>query len=151
MTLRFRLTFWFTILLALVLIFFALIFHTFVSNTLYRQMETTLRSQAEQVVVILERSIDPARARLPAPIILSSQVYAQATTPLGIVFDFVGQLDGIGHAVAGGGSGAKSGRRGRPVRHTLRTTPGAGLQRAGVGTFRRVRRHGADRRVTDSH
>lgn len=61
MTLRFRLTFWNTVMLALVLAIFALAFHTFVANTLYNQLEATIRSQAEQVVQIFQSGIDPSR------------------------------------------------------------------------------------------
>lgn len=62
MTLRFRLTFWNTVMLALVLAIFALAFHTFVANTLYNQLEATIRSQAEQVVQIFQSGIDPSRS-----------------------------------------------------------------------------------------
>ena len=87
MTLRFRLTFWNTVMLALVLAIFALAFHTFVANTLYNQLEATIRSQAEQVVQIFQSGIDPSRARLPRTIILSSQVLAQTTTVTGEITD----------------------------------------------------------------
>lgn len=87
MTLRFRLTFWYTVLLAVVLVIFALAFHTFVANTLYNQVEDITRSQTEQVVQILQENIDPSRARLPTAIVLTSQSYAQATTAAGVVFD----------------------------------------------------------------
>lgn len=87
MTLRFRLTFWYTVFLALVLVVFALVFHTFVANTLYSQVEDTIRGQAEQVVQILEGSIDPSRARLPVPIVVTSQSFAQATKASGEIVD----------------------------------------------------------------
>lgn len=87
MTLRFRLTFWYTVLLALVLVIFALTFHTFVANTLYNQLEGTIRSQTEQVVQILQSNIDPSRARLPSAIVLSSQAMAQATTLSGAIVE----------------------------------------------------------------
>ncbi|MCB0002310.1 MAG: two-component sensor histidine kinase, partial [Anaerolineae bacterium] len=66
MTLRFRLTFWYTVLLALVLVIFALVFRAFVANTLYNELEDTIRSQTEQVVQILQSNIDPSRARIPS-------------------------------------------------------------------------------------
>ena len=74
-------------MLALVLAIFALAFHTFVANTLYNQLEATIRSQAEQVVQIFQSGIDPSRARLPRTIILSSQVLAQTTTVTGEITD----------------------------------------------------------------
>ncbi|MEZ4770322.1 MAG: ATP-binding protein [Caldilineales bacterium] len=87
MTLRFRLTFWNTIMLAIVLAVFALTFHTFVANTLYNQVEDTIRSQTEQVVEILQGNIDPSRAQLPAAVVLSSQSMAQATSVTGSLIE----------------------------------------------------------------
>ena len=88
MTLRFRLTFWYTVLLAVVLLVFALGFHTVVAQTLYREVDDTIRSQAEQVVAVFEANIDPMRGRLPATaIVFASQVFAQATTVDGVVID----------------------------------------------------------------
>ena len=81
MTLRFRLTLWYTILLALMLLTFALVFHGVLARTLYNQVDDTIRSQAEQIVNIFEKNIDPAAAKLPTAIVLSSQVFAQATSP----------------------------------------------------------------------
>ncbi len=83
MTLRFRLTLWYTILLALMLLTFALVFHGVLARTLSEQVDDTLRSQAEQIVTIFEQNIDPAAAQLPTAIVLSSQVFAQATTSTG--------------------------------------------------------------------
>ncbi|MCB0228106.1 MAG: HAMP domain-containing protein, partial [Anaerolineae bacterium] len=87
MTLRFRLTFWYTVLLALVLVIFALVFRAFVANTLYNELEDTIRSQTEQVVQILQSNIDPSRARIPSAIVLSSQAMAQATTVTGSIVE----------------------------------------------------------------
>ena len=88
MTLRFRLTFWYTILLAVVLLIFALGFHMFVARALYSEVDDTIRSQAEQVVAVFEGNIDPTRSRLPATaIVFASQVYAQATSIDGAVID----------------------------------------------------------------
>ena len=87
MTLRFRLTFWYTVLLALVLVIFALVFRAFVANTLYNELEDTIRSQTEQVVQILQSNIDPSRARIPSAIVLSSQDMAQATTVTGSIVE----------------------------------------------------------------
>jgi heavy metal sensor kinase len=83
MTLRFRLTLWYTILLALMLLTFALVFHGVLARTLSEQVDDTLRSQAEQIVTIFEKNINPAAAQLPTAIVLSSQVFAQATTSTG--------------------------------------------------------------------
>ncbi len=83
MTLRFRLTLWYTTLLALMLLTFALVFHGVLARTLYAQVDDTIRSQAEQIVNIFEKNIDPAAAKLPTAIVLSSQVFAQATSATG--------------------------------------------------------------------
>ncbi len=88
MTLRFRLTFWYTLLLAVVLLIFALGFHAVVARALYNEVDDTIQSQAEQVVAVFEANIDPMRSRLPAPaIVFASQVFAQATTVEGAVID----------------------------------------------------------------
>ncbi len=88
MTLRFRLTFWYTVLLAVVLLIFALGYHTVVARALYNEVDDTIRSQAEQVVSVFEGNIDPTRGRLPATaIVFASQVFAQATSSDGAVID----------------------------------------------------------------
>jgi two-component system, OmpR family, sensor kinase len=88
MTLRFRLTFWYTVLLAVVLLIFALGFHMVVARALYREVDDTIRSQAEQVVAVFEGNIEPTRSRLPATaIVFASQVFAQATSIEGVVID----------------------------------------------------------------
>lgn len=88
MTLRFRLTFWYTVLLAVVLLIFALGFHAVVARALYVEVDDTIQSQAEQVVAVFEANIDPMRSRLPAPaIVFASQVFAQASTLEGAVID----------------------------------------------------------------
>lgn len=95
MTLRFRLTIWYTVLLALVLVIFALVFRAVVANTLYNELENTIRSQAEQVVEILQSNIDPSRARLPSAIVLSSQAMAQATTVTGSIVESTPNMMGL--------------------------------------------------------
>ena len=88
MTLRFRLTFWYTVLLAVVLLIFALGFHMVVAQALYNEVDDTIRSQAEQVVAVFEVNIDPMRSRLPnTAIVFASQVFAQATSIDGAVID----------------------------------------------------------------
>lgn len=88
MTLRFRLTFWYTVLLAVVLLVFALGFHLVVAQALYNEVDDTIRSQAEQAVAVFEVNIDPMRSRLPnTAIVFASQVYAQATSIEGAVID----------------------------------------------------------------
>ncbi len=88
MTLRFRLTFWYTVLLAVVLLIFALGFHMVVAQALYNEVDSTIRSQAEQVVAVFEVNIDPMRSRLPnTAIVFASQVFAQATSVEGAVID----------------------------------------------------------------
>ncbi|MFZ2488365.1 MAG: HAMP domain-containing sensor histidine kinase [Anaerolineae bacterium] len=88
MTLRFRLTFWYTILLAVVLLIFALGFQLVVTQALLNDVDNTIRSQAEQVVAVFEGSIDPARGQLPnTAIVFAAQVYAQAITANGTVMD----------------------------------------------------------------
>lgn len=88
MTLRFRLTFWYTLLLAVVLLVFALGFHMVVARVLYNEVDDTIRSQAEQVVTVFEGNIDPTRSQLPATaIVFASQVFAQATSMDGVVID----------------------------------------------------------------
>jgi heavy metal sensor kinase len=88
MTLRFRLTFWYTLLLAVVLLIFALSFHAVVARALYREVDDTIRSQAERFVTVFEASIDPRRSRLPGTaIVFASQVFAQATTIDGELID----------------------------------------------------------------
>lgn len=88
MTLRFRLTFWYTLLLAVVLLVFALGFHMVVARVLYNEVDDTIRSQAEQVVAVFEGNIDPTRSQLPATaIVFASQVFAQATSIDGVVID----------------------------------------------------------------
>jgi heavy metal sensor kinase len=88
MTLRFRLTFWYTVLLAVVLLIFALGFHAVVARALYSEVDDTIRSQAEQVVAVFEVNIDPMRSRLPSTaIVFASQVFAQATSVEGVVID----------------------------------------------------------------
>ncbi len=83
MTLRFRLTLWYTILLALMLLTFAFVFHAVLARALSNQVDDTIRSQAEQIVKIFEKNIDPTAAQMPTAIVLSSQVFAQATTAAG--------------------------------------------------------------------
>lgn len=88
MTLRFRLTFWYTVLLAIVLLIFALGFHMVVAQALYNEVDATIRSQAEQVVAVFEVNIDPMRSRLPSTaIVFASQVFAQATSVEGAIID----------------------------------------------------------------
>ncbi len=87
MTLRFRLTLWYTILLALMLLTFALVVHGVLARTLANQVDDTIRSQAEQIVRIFEQNIDPASAKLPTAIVLASQVFAQAITPDGEIIN----------------------------------------------------------------
>lgn len=88
MTLRFRLTFWYTLLMAVVLLIFALGFQAVVARALYNEVDDTIQSQAEQVVAVFEANIDPMRSRLPTPaIVFASQVFAQATTVEGAVID----------------------------------------------------------------
>ena len=87
MTLRFRLTFWNTVMLALVLVIFALAFHTFVADTLYNQLEGTIRNQTELLVQILQGNIDPSRAQLPAALLLSSRSMAQTTSITGSIYE----------------------------------------------------------------
>lgn len=94
MTLRFRLTLWYTALLAVVLLLFALGFHVVVARVLYDEVDDTLRSQAEQIVSIFQGNIDPERSNLPTAIVLASQVFAQASTAEGKVIDTSASLAG---------------------------------------------------------
>ncbi|MEA3335988.1 MAG: ATP-binding protein [Chloroflexota bacterium] len=87
MTLRVRLTLWFTLLLALVLLAFAFLYHTVLSRTLFNHVDTALRSQAEQVVSIFEADFDPTKAQIPTAIVLAPQFFAQAATPDGRIID----------------------------------------------------------------
>ncbi len=88
MTLRFRLTFWYTLLLAVVLLIFALGFHAVVARALYNEVDEMLQSQAQQTVAFFEATIDPTRGRLPIlTVVFASQVFAQATTVDGAVID----------------------------------------------------------------
>jgi heavy metal sensor kinase len=87
MTLRLRLTLWYTLLLAVVLFLFAVIFQASLARILFNQLDDTLSSQAEQVVAIFEADIDPTQARLPTAIVLASQFFAQATTISGTIID----------------------------------------------------------------
>ncbi len=88
MTLRFRLTFWYTLLLAVVLLVFVLAFQAVVARALYGEVDEMIQSQAERVVVVFEANIDPMRSRLPIPaIVFASQVFAQASTVQGAVID----------------------------------------------------------------
>lgn len=87
MTLRLRLTLWYTAWLTIVLVIFDLLFHTILARTLTDQVQNTLQSQAERVVAIYEADIDPSQVRLPTTIIFASQVLAQASNPNGDVLD----------------------------------------------------------------
>ncbi|MBE2232847.1 MAG: HAMP domain-containing protein [Anaerolinea sp.] len=88
MTLRFRLTFWYTLLLAVVLLLFAVGFQAVVARALYGEVDDMIQSQAERVVAVFEANIDPMRSRLPIPaIVFASQVFAQASTLQGTVID----------------------------------------------------------------
>ena len=87
MTLRLRLTLWYTLLLAVILLIFAMLFHAILARTLFSQVDDTVRSQADQVVAILQADIDPTRSRLPVAIVLASQVLAQAMKADGEVYD----------------------------------------------------------------
>ncbi len=87
MTLRVRLTLWYTLLLAVVLVLFAVLFHTVLARTLSRDIEETLQVQAHQIVTVFEADINPTRANLPTTIVLGSQVLAQATTTNGSIID----------------------------------------------------------------
>ncbi len=88
MTLRFRLTFWYTLLLAVVLLIFALSFHVVVARVLYSEVDEMIQSQAQQFAAVLEATIDPTRGRLPnLTIVFTSQVFTQATTTNGAVID----------------------------------------------------------------
>lgn len=87
MTLRLRLTLWYTILLAVVLVLFSVLFHTYLERTLFRQVENTIESQARQLVAIFEADFDASRSRLPTTIVLPSEVLAQVATPSGLIID----------------------------------------------------------------
>lgn len=87
MTLRSRLTLWYTLLLGVVLVIFAVLFQATLARTLFTQVDVRIRSQAEQVVAIFEADIDPTKARLPTTIVLASEVLAQAATPEGLILD----------------------------------------------------------------
>ncbi|MER2600709.1 MAG: ATP-binding protein [Caldilineales bacterium] len=89
MTIRSRLIFWYTLLLAGVLLLFVMGFQMVVARTLYSDVDNTLRSQAEQVVALFESNLDPARMELPAntAIVFAAQVYAQTTSPDGSLID----------------------------------------------------------------
>ena len=83
MSIRLRLTLWYTGLLGVSLLLFGLIIYSLLSQTLQTDLNNTLRGQASQAIAVIEQQIDPSqalrtgRAYLPTTIVFADQVYAQ--------------------------------------------------------------------------
>ena len=86
MSIRLRLTLWYTGLLGVSLLLFGLIIYSLLSQTLQTDLNNTLRGQASQAIAVIEQQIDPSqalrtgRAYLPTAIVFADQVYAQLVT-----------------------------------------------------------------------
>ncbi|MCC7354994.1 MAG: sensor histidine kinase, partial [Anaerolineae bacterium] len=100
MSIRLRLTLWYTALLGAGFLLFGILFYSFLGRTLRTELEDTIRSQAGSVTSLFEREPDPfnalrsGRINLPS-IVFADQVYAQVVTlPDGAVF---GKSDNLGN------------------------------------------------------
>lgn len=83
MSIRVRLTLWYTGLLAAILLVLGLSVYSFLRQALLAQVDETIRSQADGVVALFNEENDPltvlisGRARIPAIDVFATQVYVQ--------------------------------------------------------------------------
>ncbi len=83
MSIRVRLTLWYTSLLAAILLILGVSVYSFISRALLAEIDNTIRSHAEGVVALFNEENDPltvlisGRARIPAIDVFASQVYVQ--------------------------------------------------------------------------
>jgi two-component system OmpR family sensor kinase len=101
MSIRLRLTLWYTALLGAGFLLFGILIYSFLGRTLRTELEDTIRSQANSVTAVLERWPDPfyalrsGRINLPV-IVFADQVYAQVMTlPEGDVVGTSGNLGDV--------------------------------------------------------
>ncbi|MCS7219744.1 MAG: HAMP domain-containing histidine kinase, partial [Anaerolineae bacterium] len=83
MSIRVRLTLWYTGLLAAILLVLGLSVYSFIRQALLAQVDETIRGQADGVVALFNEENDPltvlisGRARIPAIDVFATQVYVQ--------------------------------------------------------------------------
>ncbi len=83
MSIRLRLTLWYTGLLAVILCILTVGALSFIRRALIAEMDTTIRGQADGVIALFREENDPltvlisGRARIPAIDVFASQVYVQ--------------------------------------------------------------------------
>ncbi|MCD6291437.1 MAG: HAMP domain-containing protein [Anaerolineae bacterium] len=83
MSIRVRLTLWYTSLLAAILLVLGVSVYSFIGRALLKGIDETIRSQADGVVALFNEENDPltvlisGRARIPAIDVFASQVYVQ--------------------------------------------------------------------------
>ncbi len=100
MSIRLRLTLWYTALLGASMLLFGLLFYSFLDRVLRTELEDAIRSQAGRATAVLERELDPfnalrsGRIPLPTTIVFADQVYAQVVAlPSGSI---VGKSSNLG-------------------------------------------------------
>lgn len=100
MSIRLRLTLWYTVLLGISLLLFGLIIYSLLGQTLRANLDNTLRGQAHKATTVIEQQIDldqalrAGRTLLPTTIVFADQVYAQLVAlPQGSVLQRSTSLD----------------------------------------------------------
>lgn len=91
MSIRLRLTLWYTALLGLTLLVFDVLLYTGLQNAMVADISRNLQQQSTRAAAIIEQSGDPMatlqwqQQPLVSPTVFASQVYAQILDPSGVV------------------------------------------------------------------
>ncbi len=93
MSIRLRLTIWYSALLGALLFMFSFGLYYYLANSLMRDVRATLQSQGQRAAALIERQIDPMESlsrdaiSLRPQVIFDAQVYVQVLTPSGAVYE----------------------------------------------------------------
>lgn len=92
MSIRFRLTVWYSALLGAMLLLFSFGLYSFLTNAILADVSNTLKGQGEQAAAVIELELDPMAAvrrddtSLLPRVVFATQVYAQVLTPDGVIY-----------------------------------------------------------------
>ena len=91
MSIRSRLTIWYSALLGAVLLLFSFGLYSFLTNAILADISNTLKGQGERAATVIEQEMDPMAAvrrddsSLLPRVVFATQVYAQVLTPDGAI------------------------------------------------------------------